>query len=201
MGMTSFICETDAPSAAQGFNALCGEAVREYGDYYFNGTISTTGFLGLFNGAKTYAMTESTLKEARAMAEQQLGNIKKRDCYAVDAGVVSYNIVSFDKVEGTRATARYRVRYVVYGGDDVIGEFEKLTDAKRCLKEALKSPNVDCESYEIRKESRKVTESSSNVEAKYVRNVKQAKTMPKSIPNGAWVYPVHRYVYYGYAAC
>lgn len=202
MGATNFVCEIDATTARDGFDALCHEATFEYGHDSYNGTISTCHFYGTAHTTGE-RFTKTSMKKAMGIIEREDYG-RKWEARAIDCGVVGYRIDRMVKVPHTKADAIFQTVFSVMvtredGRESNEGDYKTQAEANKALEHVL-ARNPRAVSIEVVKRS-KMVKGKSAVATRYERQSRVAKTKPKTTPKGATVTPIHHYVYYGWASC
>lgn len=101
MGAEFFLHEAEAKSADEAYRDLCDEASRIYGEEPYNGTIATTCGFSLIGGKNHNPVTKTSLKKARREANKadREDSVEKRDCIAIDCGVVDYILRTISRSE------------------------------------------------------------------------------------------------------
>lgn len=199
MGACNFAIEWTGADYHQGFSELTEHATYEYGYDPYNGTISTT-HLSRRNPTKIAdRCTKTAEKRAQKFLEEHDYG-EKWECRVLDLGVVGYEISKFVKVPHTKADAQFQTRYVAYADECELGTYKTATEARAALEEAISRPRHSNVGYfHVEKKAVKVAGKSTTTVA-YERQARIAKTKPKTTPKGATVTPVHKFVFYGWAA-
>ena len=202
MGATNVFHTFDASSAEAGFRVLADEARYEYGNDYYNGSISNCYLHGYVEKvADKYSKT--AYNKACKIADKKLDRVEKRCVRALDCGVIEYRSYSYKRDTSRKADApKYATRYVLETWNDrpvSTKPFETVTEAKQELTRLARAGKLSGSIVEIVKKP--VLVSGSPAVGTYVLNEKVTKTKPKSAPKDGWVEEIHRYVYYGWAPC
>ena len=200
MGACNFATEWTGTDYQAGFRRLQQDAEWEYGYDPYNGTISTTSLYGRpVKIAERYSATAA--KKAQKWINEHEDNVPKRECRVLDLGIVGYEVSKFVKVPHTKADVQFQTRFVAYADERSIGTYKTAAEARAALENAMGfSRYANTERFHVEKESVRVAGKSTTTVA-YERQTRIAKTKPKTTPKGATVTPVHKFVYYGWAAC
>lgn len=204
MGATNFYHIIDAYSPREGFNALVDQAIYEHGADGYNGTISTCS-LGCSVKKMTSSSgkyTKSVLKKAmKYMEDEDYG--RKWEATCLDLGIVAYDVITAKKTNAKpKEKAEYRQKYVVLHSDFEFGEVsvgyrDTKKEADDLAMELAVKNNAD---YYVAKRPVKINRGDDIVtKIEFVGTRK--KTVPKSVSSNAVVKPLHRYLFYGWAAC
>ena len=203
MGACNFRHVIDAYSAREGFDRLVSEAIYDYGNDGYNGTISTCelGFVKNMSASGKY--TEAVMNKAEEyIVNDNYGEKWVATC--LDLGIVAYDIFTAKKkTPEIREKAEYRQKFAVFCYDDNgIGEIsEGYRDTKKEADElALKLTLQNGRDYFVAKRPVKINRGDDTV-TQTTYTVKRKKTEPKSCPKNSVVKPVHKYIFYGMAAC
>lgn len=202
MGATNFVCEIDAITASDGYNALCQDATFEYGNDAYNGTISTCSFYGTTHTTGERYTKTSRKKAMDLVVKADYG--RKWEARAIDCGVVNYRIDRLVKVPHTKADAIFQTVFSVMvtderGREESKGDYKTQAEANKAIDSVL-ACYPHALSIEVVKRAKKV-KGSSAVATRYERQSRTTKTKPKTLPKGTTLTEVHHYVYYGWAAC
>lgn len=204
MGATNFLMFANAKNAKSGFRQLSEDAIYEYGNDAYNGTISTTSFVGV-----TKTVADKYTKTAEKTAVKYIENHdfgRKWECRAVDCGVVEYRIITVKKDTSfkSKGAPKYETRFVVvtdWNGRQALDQtFANQTEAVKAWGEAVRRGKVPADAY-VTIVKKPVLVSGQAEVARVVPVVKTYKSRPKNIPAGAVVEEIHRYAYYGWASC
>lgn len=125
---------------------------------------------------------------------------------AIDCGTELWEVRSYEKVPRTKATAKFHLRYVVVadieGDEVVIGDYDKVTDAKEMAAHVMADPDefgLAEAPGEVRVSRRPVSDGGSDVAAAYRMRRRTAKRRPAKVPAGATVTALRHWVVYGRA--
>lgn len=204
MGATNFLHFANAKTAKAGFYQLTEDAIYEYGNDGYNGTISTTSFVGV-----TKTVADKYTKTAEKAAVKYIENHdfgRKWECRAVDCGVVEYRVITVKKDTSFKSCGapKYETRFVVvtdWNQKQVLDEtFANQTEAIKAWGEAVRRGKVDANTYVTIVKKPVLVAGRAEV-ARIVPVVKTYKSRPKNIPAGAVLEEIHRFAYYGWASC
>lgn len=199
MGAQPFTHLIEGSNPSECFERLVNDAIYEYGNDSYNGTISTCTLGRMTVLADKYS--DTVLKRARKKVNDD-ENGDKRVATVLDLGVVGYDIVTAKKVPvKAKEKAEYRTKFVVlkeaYDSSKVIATKETKTEADEyAISQALKEPNFD---YRVAKRPVKINKGSEYLTDIEI-SVKRVKTKPKKAPKNAVVSEAHKYLFYGWAA-
>ena len=191
MGAQSFINTISSTNYSKGFNDLVDRAIYENGNDHYNGTISTTDLIGPpIKIADVYSKSAMD-KAYKYVEEHDYG--RKWEARCLDLGV-EYYLVREVKVIVHKAqkAPKYEIAYLV--GND--RSFKDLKSAKDFAeKYVLKNGGT----IQIRK-TKVIADGEEDVyQYKTVETRRDKIGNLKSKP-GREIIPVHRYMYYGWAA-
>ena len=203
MGACTFREEAYGESAKKVYDLLCSEAEEEYGDDCYNGTISTTYFCKISKSFDKPTLTNE--KKANKFIREHLEKIDKRDCYCVDLGIDHYEIVTVKKQSPKVSSPKFKKKYVVHYSTEGFRSNKEKTksfDSKKeaenfTMKEQLSNPE---DSIFVTTEY--VVVKGNNTISTMKVEITTKKTMSKSLkqmPNRI-VKPIHKYIFYGWAA-
>lgn len=199
MGAADFAIAWTGTDYEQGFDELCRNARWEHGNDPYSGTINTTHLS--WRKPTKIAERYSATAERRAqkfLEDHDYG--EKRECRVLDLGIVGYEVAKFVKVPHTSADAQFQTRFVAYADECEIGTYKTATEARAALEKAVALPRYSkTRRFHVEKAPIKVAGKSTTTCA-YERQTRIAKTKPKDTPKGATVTPVHKFVFYGWAA-
>lgn len=130
MGGQSFVIRQKGTSCKNAYNLAVENAIEEYGNDVYNGTISTTS--GNFRDV-TLELRKSG-KEKMQFIKEMIENMNKRDCYSIEEiSPVSNNNKIKSIVEHTvvKGTSKWELKYNVYTGweDRQLKSFKTKGDA------------------------------------------------------------------------
>lgn len=203
MGGIGFAQQVTAVSPTEGYNFLVEEAIREYGDRPYNGTISTCQLGKCVK--KYYGKVKDSIKEAYKIVED-MDYGEKWVAHYIDCGVggcIEYTPVLSEVVDGRDAEGYT----IVYNGKYIVGKYKSKTDALAAMKKFLSKlkteksigvGNLSAERYEIRgiKNNRKVYQSTEWQEVR--KSERELKSVKKQ---GNRIVQVHTYIFFGIASC
>lgn len=192
MGACSFIKTAYAGSAREAFDSLVKDAIREYGDNSYNGTISTCSYGGTVMRFDKYS--KSNEDKAYKLIEED-GYGEKWDAKAIDLGIVHYEVTTIKKVSVKKEKPKWTMMYVVhYGGRTKLFKTKTESDAEamKLLKNGESDVYVSKEYVNTVKGSEVVSE--------FKIEKKKSKTKPKSLKPNQTYNEIHKYMFYGFAA-
>lgn len=182
MGADSFITRSRGVDIRHAYGRAIEDAIEEYGNDAYNGTISTTtGFTDV-----TKKFRESR-KERREFIDEMLYNAGKRDCFVIEelAPVVNTNkiksVVEHNVVKGT---SKWELRYVVY--NNVADEIKSLKTKTEAIAFARKHVEATKSSTTIVMTKILVNQNSVVAQVKYKPSTQEREG---------------QYVFFGMAAC
>lgn len=201
MGAQNFSIVGYGTSPREVFDGLVQDAEYEYGHDSYNGTISTCSLGRMKKVADKY--TKSVDDKAHKIIEDEDYG-EKWEARVLDLGVVRYELYSAKKVtHKAKRVAEYRQRFVVlnidpFGKDKVVSHFATKKEADdEALRLIAKYPKND---YAVAKRSININNGDDIVtDFKTEKKIRASK--PKSVPKGSILREVHKYVFYGWAAC
>lgn len=200
MGATEFANTWTGTDYKQGFRELCDQATFEYGNDPYNGTISTTHL----SHRRPHKVADRYTKTADKKAQAYLEKVdygERWETRVIDLGVCGYEVARFVKVPHTSADAQFQTRYVAYADERELGTYKTAAEARAALEKAIALPrNAKVSYFHVEKKAVKVSGKSTTTCA-YERQVRIMKSAPKTIPKGATVTPIHKFVFYGLAGC
>lgn len=213
----------DACSPKEAYEKLCTAEHFESGYAPYNGTITTTSIIGEVSHT-TYGVngrvTPASIKKAQKIGDE-LNDVNKRQCRAIDCGIKEWQVLSFKKQPSTKATMQFQAVYTIMANDEPFIEpthnnkyfmrkatapenYKTIAEARKHLNELLTNhvdAFRDAWSIKIVKRMIPVDESASDVAVEYVPTRKVLKSKPKSVPSNSIVMEIHTYVIYGLACC
>lgn len=195
MGADSFVVKDSGRSVSEVFNKLVEDAVYEFGNDCYNGTIATCDLGRCIKSFDTYDKDNETF--AKYIIKEHHNGVKGRADY-IDLGVCGYEEVTIKRTK-MKVDIKTETRYGVF--DEVCeklvhrdAHFETPAEAEAFAKEWSKK-GCDCN---IVKFKRKI--SGNDIIVKYTTETKRTEKKPRKKKNTE-IYPIHRYVFYGYASC
>lgn len=176
---------TDAQTV---FETLRQEAITEHGRSCCNGTISTC-CLGNCELKFDKLNSISEKKTLEFIKERENGRELHADY--VDMGVVEYHVTTYKKAF-SKCNVVYRTKFVV---KNAAGENVKVFDTQKEASEYMLAERLEV----VVKEP--VAISGDKECCRLQRTVKVYKTEPKRVPKGATLEAIHKFAFYGGAAC
>lgn len=197
MGAASFVHIEEGFSIREVFERLGSEAIRCHGSDPYNGTISTCS---LGRCARSYPEWSKALEDQVVNdLNNRMNSWHKWSADYVDLGVCGYMVVTVKKTNAAY-TAKYKQKFVVCDrfGIKSYGAFDTkpLADTAACTL-ALQKPDGD---FCVRKTMVRLE---GNDEVAFFRVEKKRVDKKPKVTSGpnVRVYPIHKYVLYGFAAC
>jgi hypothetical protein len=135
MGAQSFILRKRAKSASDAFTLAQEDAIEEYGNDIYNGTISTChSFKDITSKFRKSGMT------AKEFIDSMINDMNKRDCYVIcemEPTVNNNKIKSVVEHKVIKGTSKWELRYNVYTGweDRQLKSFKTKADAVKFARE------------------------------------------------------------------
>lgn len=192
MGACSFIEVAYAGSAREAFDSLVKDAIREYGNRSYNGTISTCSLGRTVKTFEKYSKTNED-KAYKLIEKDNYG--EKWYAKAIDLGTVYYEVITIKKLASKKEKPKWTMMYVVHYGERTKlfkTKTESDAEAIRLLKNGEKDVYVSKEYTNLVKGSEIVSE--------FKIEKKQSKTKPKSLKSNQTCKEIHKYMFYGFAA-
>ena len=134
MGAQAFIIKKQAFSVLEAYTNAVEDAIEEYGNDGYNGTISTTH--GVVDITDQFRKSNFNLMK---FINEKLETAEKRSCYAIlkEKGRINENKIK-STVEHiiTKGTAKWELRYNVYTGmdDRQLNSFKTKGEAIHCAR-------------------------------------------------------------------
>lgn len=206
MGATNVWYAAEGASYEEEFEKLRREAEREYGWDEYNGTISTM-FLSRRPVVKISDKFGATSeKKAFKHMEDDGWGMGKRECHVLDLGIIGWEVAAYEKVPRTSAVAAevsYQTFFVGYADNREICCEKTAAAAKSKVKAYMESHQSDPVSrYHVEKEARKMRNGRLDPDACACSFAMERKVrITKSKPKSASAKPIHRWMFYGWAAC
>lgn len=206
MGAVDIITFGEGTNYKDVFNQLVQEAIYEYGNDSYNGTISTCR-IGNYSCEKfADVYSPSIEKKAYKIARDRIDDMAKCDCEAFDLGVIRYEIIKVKKsLPKINKVAIYKQQYAVIkidgnGKESVVKSFEtkKIAD-DYAVKLAFANVGKNMETYFVAKRPVNINNGNDKV-TEFKLEIKKQKSKPKTVPKGCIVNEIHRYLFYGLAA-
>lgn len=197
MGAHNFCYTVESSSLVDTFNNLVEDAIHDYGNDSYNGTISTCDLDS--RASKSFPVySKKTEKEGMAFVEKECYGEKCR-CSYVDLGVSGYEVVTVKK-ETKKADAELRLKYCVqeYGPRGSLLGYKdtKAAADDLAIEYCLKGKDVHVEKKYINVKKNSSTETTS-----FTKETKRYKKKPTLKPmKNRVVRELHKYLLYGWAA-
>lgn len=186
MGSCSFIHVEDGINVGAAFSSAVADAICEYGKDPYNGTISTCNLGYCKKIADKYSKTVE--KEAYKFVTDNDYGDGKRVAYALDMGVSEYLVRTVKKVTKP-SCVKYKVLDEFY--HSVISSFKTKQEAEQAA-----------EKYAIKKGDPVFVMKEEGSSSHYYIEEKTYKTKPNLKPmKNREVLEIHKYMFYGWAAC
>lgn len=189
MGAIKFYETASAATAQEAFGMLRSQAVEEYGNDPYNGTISTTDLVGepVIIARKYSKRSENA---GYKYAEQHAFG-EKWEARALDLGVMKYRITTAEKLDLSGAPEpEFAVRYEA---DNRTYETQEQAEQAAMQIAQNYGHNVSvCKVY--------VPVSGSNIVSQIVADAEECEKLPGRLPAGAKVEKIHMWAFYGWAA-
>jgi hypothetical protein len=183
MGAQSFILRKRAKSASNAFTLAQEDAIEEYGNDIYNGTISTChSFKDITKEFKRSGLS------AIDFSHSMVNDMNKRDCYViceVEPKVNNNKIKSVVENAVVKGTSKWELQYNVYTGmnDRQLKSFKTKTDAVKYAREYTeKTQNTTF----VRMEKTLINQNANVACIKYKRSTSEQEG---------------QYVFFGMAAC
>lgn len=202
MGACNFSHVIDAYSAREGFGMLVSEAVYECGNDGYNGTISTCSLGAVRDLSSSGNYTKAVMKKAEQyIKDDDYGSKWTATC--LDLGIIGYDVITAKKTqEKPKTKAEYRQKYVVLSSAlDSGTNISLYRDTKKEADDlAMQLAVKNNRSYYVAKRPVNVNRGDDLVTSISYTTTRK-KTKPKTCPANSVIKPVHKYMYYGWAAC
>lgn len=195
MGAVSFMHTIEATSAEKAKQMLVEQAVYDYGHDGYNGTISTcSGMCRCIKSFEKYSQKNE--KEMLKYARERLGVLGKRDVECIDSGVVGYNKTIIKKKTLT-PSAKYEQKYAV-----VDSFTRKMISPKAYRHTKTEAYNLAVtyllEGKDVQIRKMPVLVSGDNLCTTFEVVTERTKKMSNATKH--IIQPVHKYIFYGWAA-
>lgn len=195
MGAMRFCVVENGRNASEVFDRLAEEARLEYGNDSYNGTISTCSLCE--KPSKTYSTYSAKVEDEayRFIESQNYG--EKWVANYIDLGVCGYELVEI-KRKGRKSDAKFQMMYNIYNesGKIVGSEKIKASAEHKAMEYALKAD----EQVIIKKEQTAVRGDSRVCDVAIERKFFEKKPRIPRAP-GKELVAIHKYMFYGLAAC
>lgn len=200
MGASSFIEYGTGTSAREVFSDLCAAATDYYGSDPYSGTIATTKLRKCIKVFGSYDPKNE--KEAEELVEK-LGNGDKWECDYIDLGVCGYVVRRASKKNSKSDSVFdgvFRMEYIVFDvlGVSVSNGHHFLTQKEAddfAVKLGLK--NGKC--YDVRKVPVLIAGNNKTTEVVVTETTVTKKPRFKE-SDTCRIFPVHKYLFFGFAA-
>lgn len=202
MGAMNFFETGKGKTPEEAFAEICAEAIDQYGNDCYNGTISTTELSGRLPHVIAKAYSEKSMDDGYEYAKaDDFGQKWSSRC--LDLGVYEYRIISTMKVCVPKDPPKYETRYVVQElgtGPRAKGKEIAAAVTKEKAEEIASMHSINyCTDVSVCK--RKYLVSGAEETERFETSVKVQKKKPARVPKGAVVEEIHMYGFYGWAAC
>lgn len=198
MGATNFFETGVGTNPKEVFSELCQEALREYGNDPYSGTIATTSLRNYQQCKIAETYSEKSADMAYEYARKHDFGEKWTSDY-LDLGVKEYQITTVKKVRVPKGsqTAKYQMVFAVVeeGTERTLENFSVKAAAEAFAEKYCGQHHV---SVQICK--RKKLVSGSETLERFEATTRIQKKKPARVPKGARVDEVHVYAFYGWAA-
>jgi len=203
MGATNFVEFWEGADYKEGFRVLSREAELEEGYDPYNGTISTTSLS--WREPKVISARYGATSREKAMRfveKEGWEDAGKRYCEVLDLGVSGWEVSKFVKEKTKPCDVKYHVVYEVRVNGHVVSEHPTAAKANEEARRVVADPRrATCDEVEVRKSSVPVDGSGNAVVGRWVREVRIQKSKPSRVAKGSTVRAIHKWCYYGWAAC
>lgn len=201
MGSVSFTHVYCHESATKAFDLLTEAMRKEFGEYSYNGTISTCHLVSSRPRMKFDKYSKSNEKKALDFIKQELAKdkISKRECAFVDLGVTHYEVITVQKESSKKSVPVWKKMFVVYYSHRESDEPKAFSSKREAEAFAMKKKLENIENPVCIKNEYVLTKGDSTVEKLVYKKVEK-KTKPnlKAMPNRI-VKEIHKFIFYGYA--
>lgn len=199
MGMMSFYVTECGKDKYEAFNKLVKEAQREYGEDMYNGTISTTELVG---DPVVIAKEFSAESENAGYEYAKKHNYgEKWESRCLDLGVKEYRVITTVKKTHSRPRpSRVYTQYILDEfKDGVVASIGKPFEIREEAEEAAMQRAIENGTRVVVREA-KVLVKGKDVVTYMNPDVQYYAKLPKDLPEGASVFEIHVYGFYGWAA-
>ena len=203
MGAEAFMHKIESYDVRTAFDALVQDAITEYGDRSYNGTISTCSLGRCRVLSDVYS--KQIEKQAMKIVEQEDYG-RKWTASVLDLGVVGYDVITATKqTPDIKKKAEYKTKYAVLYypptyplQEKMIASFDSKKDADQ---EALKFALLHRDNtYFVAKRPVNIN-GGDDIVSRIKVDVVRKKTKPSTQGVNKTVKPVHVYIFYGLASC
>ena len=203
MGASAFMHKIESYDVRTAFDALVQEAVAEYGDRSYNGTISTCS-LGRCRVLSDVYSKRIEQQAMKIVEQEDYG--RKWTATVLDLGVVGYDVITATKqTPDIKKKADYKTKYAVLYYPPTYPLQEKMIASYETKKEADKAALEFAllhrdNNYFVAKRPVNVN-GGDDVISRIKVDVVRKKTKPSTLTGNKIVKPVHVYIFYGLASC
>ena len=198
MGACSRIVTIDATSGKEAFQIIYDEDLIEYGEDSYNGSFSTTHYIGPYRGVdlSNKDFSKSTEEIAMAARDNILERTSKWEATTVNMGIVGYRATK-NVIKSTKL--KLETRYVLENsktGKTYLLNAKTTTDAKKSLEgnineyDTVKKVYIDPSN-----------KSKTGVLFEKETITKTYKKRPKTVPKGFKLETIYKFMVIGWCAC
>lgn len=203
MGAQAFHHTINAETFKEGYNILYEEAICEYGSDPYSGTIATCDCAARPSYKFDGAYKESNMDKALKMIEDEDYGEKWLASF-IDLGVVEYKVIKPKKTNKEKSNPKYKIGYTVrpssqYDSNSHRGRSLNFNTKTEAVNKAMELSIEDKIEYNVYKEY--VLVEGNPLLTTVELEAKSYKTKPKKVPQGCRLVEVHKYIFYGWAAC
>lgn len=198
MGSAYFVCSGVGATESEAFNKLVDEAIIEYGNDCYNGTISTTTLRGRKRtpwGDKT-TLTDAEFKKLYnyLYSADIADSINKWECWYEKAGCLGSKEYTMEYSENWQNSSK----------GYIIEVFTRHTRVQRTIcktkQEAQKTAKKYAFDMGFKGSVRIETANGTTIAEWYPKVTRQSKRQLKPKNEKHWVLPLNRYLFFGWAA-
>lgn len=170
---------------------------QRFGDDYYSGHFGSTN-LGRCKTLTNDMYNKKIEKEAKTIIDDEMengsnwGNVVK----GLDLGIIGYDIVTIKKEKKTTKPPTYETFYVVYSSGYSNSKMLFKSKVKKEAEDKLMEFGFNYPDAILLKEP--VLVSGNATILTLDRNVKRVTKKPSKIPAKARLFPIHKYVFYGW---
>lgn len=202
MGAQWFQDSVIARNAKEGYNILCEEAIREYGEDGYNGTISTTNRVVM---VKSYPIfLEKNINEVNSILKKYETNGEKWTAYCIDLGVISYNRISYKKIS-KQVNVKYKLGYVLKKRGEYFNDWIEIAfgSTKKELEKYIQREIKNDSNVEliITKEYKNISGNNIATNISITKEKLKNNKYPKKTKNTICIEEIHKYLFFGLASC
>ena len=193
-GAIEFIVYAEAYSPSEAYESLVEQAIYEYGNDCYNGTISTCEFVG-----RPVKLAE---KFNKSMWEKAEAYARKKDygskweARCLDLGVSKYITREVKNARTHKDSPVYKTKFCVMDCNSIIKQF----DEKKKADEYAKKRILDTGSKYVCVKKKRMLVSGTDTVSDFTLVEKEYKSKPKNT-TGKTVTEKHWYAFYGLAGC